>query len=122
MNHWQKAQTQIILAGEVSRQAIDRSRDYQRVNEVTPEYISELIQVAASALEALEDTGIDQQDAIRMIRDERIMQTIKHGPIPRNHDPLVWLAVIAEELGEAAREVNRLPCQSHQAYQSDLTI
>jgi hypothetical protein len=111
MNHWQKAQTQIIFAGEVARQVIDHNRDYQLVNEITPEYISELIQTAASSLAALEDTGIDQQDAIRMVRDERIAQTIKHGAMPLNHDPLVWLAVIAEELGEAAEEVNRVPLE-----------
>lgn len=45
------------------------------------------------------------EDILEEVRQERIRQDAKWGPIPRNHDPYKWLAILAEEFGEFAHDV-----------------
>lgn len=42
----------------------------------------------------------------RAIEDERMRQNAKWGP--QDHDDPKWLAIVTEELGEVAKEVNEL--------------
>ncbi len=78
-------------------------------------YRSELIQVAAVAVAAIQnlDTGIDfsndGEDWVRLreilkeIEQERENQILKWGP--QNHTPEKWLVILMEEVGEAAKDV-----------------
>jgi NTP pyrophosphatase (non-canonical NTP hydrolase) len=45
------------------------------------------------------------EDIIEEVRQERISQDDKYG-WPRNHKPERWLAILAEEFGEFAIDVN----------------
>lgn len=69
----------------------------------------ELIQVAAVAVSVVEDLdhGSTLHDRVISLDDvlaERLRQNAKWGP--QHHDPIVWLAILAEEVGEAARELD----------------
>ena len=76
-------------------------------------YRSELIQVAAVALAAVQaesrgstetnsDAGRDKLHALLdEVRSERERQEAKWGP--QTHDRSWWLTILAEEFGEAAR-------------------
>ena len=78
-------------------------------------YRSELIQVAAVALAAVqvEDGGSTETNSIaghsalrnllEEVRFERGRQEVKWGP--QTHDRSWWLTILAEEFGEAARAV-----------------
>lgn len=107
------------------RQSLDYTDvDYEKIklSTVTNNYEKELIQVAASALAALVDyrlvntstydayfdderLAVATEVALVDILHERNRQDTKFKPIPRNLDPLVWLAVIQEELCEVAQEI-----------------
>lgn len=72
---------------------------------------AELIQVAAVAVAIVQDLDNDTTaldgDAIgivlQQVEYERERQEDKWGP--QHHTPEEWLAILAEEVGEAAREV-----------------
>lgn len=77
-------------------------------------YRSELIQVAAVAIAAVQDldngsTTIESKDThyfdnvVAEVFDERIQQEAKWGA--RHHDPLKWYAILGEEVGEVARAI-----------------
>lgn len=81
---------------------------------VTSNYETELIQVAASAIAALVDhrKSLTTQSVERVtdqilleILNERDRQDEKFGQMPRGNDPLVWVAVILEELAEVSEEI-----------------
>jgi NTP pyrophosphatase (non-canonical NTP hydrolase) len=77
----------------------------------------ELIQVAAVAVAAVQDIDIghtssprgitgwrmDTEDIINDIRAERERQEDKWGP--QHHTPEEWMAILAEEVGEAAQDI-----------------
>ena len=71
---------------------------------------TELVQIAAVAMAAIEDldTGSASRDALaRVMTDvalERMAQNRQWGP--QHHDPIVWLAILAEEVGEVARTMD----------------
>lgn len=75
-------------------------------------YEKELIQVAASAIAALTDLrlqrGQSRGDIELQIEEEvsqeRIRQDEKFG-MPQKLDPLVWIAILIEELAEVSEEV-----------------
>lgn len=95
--------------------------DYTKVHHpnVSDEYEKELIQVAASAVAALTDsimaklpdcssiTESEVQSLIfEKIKEERLRQDRKFDQtMPRRLSPLIWIAVIFEELGEVAQEI-----------------
>jgi hypothetical protein len=94
--------------GERSRsilEAPDVELTHQRTTRMN--YIPELIQVAASAIAAIQDfTQLKDEYIFRDIVMERRRQEIKHGrTIGSNHDPLIWIAIILEELEEVLREI-----------------
>ena len=76
-------------------------------------YRSELIQVAAVALAAVqcEDSGTTHIDVrsslldelLQEVANERVRQEMKWGP--QSHPRAWWLTILAEEFGEAARAV-----------------
>ena len=78
-------------------------------------YRSEMIQVAAVALAAVQvdDLGSTELDSLLgrnnltglldEVRRERERQEDKWGA--QNHEPSWWLTILAEEVGEAARDV-----------------
>lgn len=78
---------------------------------VQPGWTSELIQVAAVAVAAVEDALFGavgrSRDTIEYVLDlvfsERERQNRQWGI--RHHRQPLWLAILAEEVGEAAREV-----------------
>ncbi|MFB2832959.1 hypothetical protein [Floridanema evergladense] len=86
---------------------------------VSDDYEKELIQVAASAVAAVTDSIMNnlpncslteqeiQSRIFTKIQEERKRQDIKFSPMPRKLSPLVWLAVLFEELGEVAKEIER---------------
>jgi hypothetical protein len=74
----------------------------------------ELIQVAAVAVAIVTDleygstnpyptNDIPLIKAVAAVREERYRQEEKWGP--QHHTPAEWLAILAEEIGEAGREV-----------------
>lgn len=71
-------------------------------------YRVELIQVAAVAVAMLEDYTFDvgadgrfTEDVLAWVADERNRQNEKWGA--QHHDPTMWLAILMEEVGEAAQ-------------------
>ena len=46
-----------------------------------------------------------QVRAVRLVIEERQRQSERFGSMPRNNDPLLWIVLIMEELGEALREL-----------------
>lgn len=80
---------------------------------ITDSYEKELIQLSACGLHALADyyastEGYSPEEAhakaIAESQAEMERQAAKFGAIPRYLDPMVWLAVIGEELAETAQE------------------
>lgn len=74
---------------------------------------NELIQVAAVAVQIIEDIdeGLQQTTGdwrttlvMAAVSNERLRQKDKWGD--QHHDPVVWLAILAEEVGEAARTID----------------
>lgn len=109
---------------KTSREALDYTTvNYETINlsNVTNNYDKELVQVAASAIAALVDYQLNtiykdvaktEEDVdnvtnivIKWVLQERKRQDAKFKPLPRNLDPLVWLAVIVEEIAEVAEEI-----------------
>ena len=45
------------------------------------------------------------EDILEEVRQERIRQDDKWGPVPRSHSPERWLTILAEEFGEFAHDV-----------------
>ena len=72
----------------------------------------ELIQVAAVAVAIVEDldhggTDHGQSAAIlEEVQEERVRQDEKWGS--QHHDPLTWLMILAEEVGEVAEEISSM--------------
>lgn len=72
-------------------------------------YRSELIQVAAVAIAAIQnlDSGKTTEyipdEILDEVINERMSQEGKWGS--QNHDPLMWLAILGEEYGEVARAI-----------------
>lgn len=72
-------------------------------------YRDELVQVAAVAMAMIEDldTGLaDRSGLAQVMKDvtnERLRQDQKWGA--QHHDPAVWIAILMEEVGEAAEEL-----------------
>lgn len=72
----------------------------------------ELIQVAAVAVAIVEDldhgnTDHSQSAAIlEEVQEERVRQDEKWGA--QHHDPLTWLMILAEEVGEVAEEISSM--------------
>lgn len=78
----------------------------------------ELIQVAAVAVAIVQDLeygstviAVSDKEAtlghvLMEVRDERFAQEAKWGP--QHHSSIEWLAILAEEVGEAAKEVDWL--------------
>lgn len=102
--------------GEDARSLLQGLSDQELVysRRTTSNYETELIQVAASAIAALVDhrkrSSSQSLDHItdRVIGEiliERDRQDEKFGQMPRGLDPLVWVAVILEELAEVSEEV-----------------
>ncbi|MGI0011926.1 MAG: hypothetical protein ACREBU_00570 [Nitrososphaera sp.] len=79
-------------------------------------YRSELIQVAAVAVAAIQTydlgrTGLNEAGILAEVREERKRQESKWGP--QTHAPIKWLAILMEEVGEAAKDaLERLPTSS----------
>ena len=48
---------------------------------------------------------MDQKRAIKLALEERARQSARFGSMPRNNDPLLWIVLIMEELGEALEEL-----------------
>lgn len=80
------------------------------------DYRKELIQIAASAVAAVIDyelLSLNNDRSVSQVTNEvwvdvlqeRARQDNKFSPLPRGLDPLVWLAVLKEELCETAREI-----------------
>jgi hypothetical protein len=71
----------------------------------------ELIQVAAVAVAIVEDmdTGAASRDGLAQVMadvgEERMRQQRKWGD-QHHDDPIIWLAILAEEVGEAALELD----------------
>lgn len=76
---------------------------------VTPNYEAELVQVAASAIMAIWDLKgggeVAMLDVAHAVSRECDRQVEPYGPLPRRYDPLVWIAILAEELAEVAQEI-----------------
>jgi hypothetical protein len=79
----------------------------------TANYKTEMVQVAASAIAALTDFLVASEGikacaaetiVFNLIIEERARQDEKFGET-KNLNPLVWIAVIQEELSEAASEI-----------------
>lgn len=73
-------------------------------------YREELVQVAAVAVAMLQDdahgtTAKGRWQAMVDVGQERQRQEEKWGP--QHHDRVTWLAILAEEVGELAAEVDR---------------
>ena len=49
---------------------------------------------------------MDGSFALADVQAERRRQDDKWGP--QNHDQMIWLGILAEEFGEAAKEINEL--------------
>ncbi len=67
----------------------------------------ELVQIAAVCVAIIEDldegealVGVQTSGILLEILDERFAQDEKWGP--QHHDPLAWLMILMEEVGEAA--------------------
>lgn len=45
------------------------------------------------------------EEILEQVREERVRQDDKWGPVPRNLSPERWLAILAEEFGEFAHDV-----------------
>lgn len=78
--------------------------------EVKPDaWQTELIQVAAVAVAALQDhlggdtRRTNEQEILEMVADERARQEERWGT--RSYSPRQWLRVLQEEVGEAASEL-----------------
>ena len=86
--------------------------DLHHPRKVSPNYETELIQLAASAFAALMDLRLQRGeshtsatlDIAAKIYQERTRQDDKFG-MPQNLDPLVWVAILLEELAEVAEEI-----------------
>jgi hypothetical protein len=102
--------TDLKKLGERARSLLD-SPDVilQSPRKTKTEYYRELIQVAASAIAALEDFSKLRPEYIYQdISIERERQDLKFGIArDRDHDPLIWMAVILEELAETAQEIEQ---------------
>lgn len=59
-----------------------------------------------------------QLQTIKTILEERARQDTKFGLLPRNLDPMLWLTVLTEEVGEVARAVLE---DSPSQYEKELT-
>ena len=108
-----------ILVSELdsARYVLDADIDYSQLSIesfTSDNYEKELIQVAASAVAAILDRRMQYDDSqktvitdkiIREILEERDRQDTKFPPMSRKLDPLVWLAILFEELGEVAQEI-----------------
>lgn len=70
---------------------------------------AELVQVAAVAVAAIEDLDggsasmEDLAEVLANVAEERGRQNARWGA--QHHPPSIWLAILAEEVGEVAREV-----------------
>lgn len=100
--------------GKTARELLQSSDlDLYVSRQTSKNYETELIQVAASAIAALMDLrlekGTSETDVQRTIEleiyQERARQDQKFGPMPRKLDPLVWVAILLEELAEVSEEV-----------------
>jgi hypothetical protein len=102
--------TDLKKLGERARSLLD-SPDLmlQTPRKTSTEYYRELIQVAASAIAALEDfSKLRPEFIFRDISAERERQDSKFGIArDRDNDPLIWMAVILEELAETAQEIEQ---------------
>ena len=73
------------------------------------EFREEMVQVAAVAVSIIEDmiygeAGLSDSctdDVLENIKAERAAQDLKWGP--QHHTPEMWLAILMEEVGEAAQ-------------------
>ncbi|MGB3203739.1 MAG: hypothetical protein WBB28_01985 [Crinalium sp.] len=104
------------VLGEVARQILEHpDLDLHRKRQTLANYETELVQVAASAIAALTDLHLTTRtgeskvklasEIEREIMMERIRQDDKHGLMPRRLDPLVWVAILVEEVAEVAEEI-----------------
>ena len=72
----------------------------------------ELIQVAAVAVAIVEDLDYGGTDhgrsaaVLEEVQEERVRQDEKWGA--QHHDPLTWLMILAEEVGEVAEEISSM--------------
>jgi NTP pyrophosphatase (non-canonical NTP hydrolase) len=59
-------------------------------------------------------------DVLKDVAEERGSQDMKWGV--QDHDPLAWLAILTEEVGEVAKEVNEVHFRgkSGEAYRAEL--
>ena len=65
---------------------------------------AELIQVAAVAVCWLEARGLDQNQALEAVREERWQQDQKWGP-QCDHLSGTWYAILGEEFGEVGTAI-----------------
>lgn len=100
--------------GKTARELLESpDLDLYLTRQTSKNYETELIQVAASAIAALVDLRLEKEasetDVQKMIEleihRERVRQDQKFGPMPRKLDPLIWVAILLEELAEVSEEV-----------------
>lgn len=105
---------QLERLGQIARSILESpDLELHQRRRTSLNYETELIQVAASAIAALEDLRLQQncsknlvyEQIEREIYQERLRQNEKFGAMPRRLDPLVWIAVMAEELAEVSEGV-----------------
>lgn len=105
---------QLSILGKSARRLLespDLNLHYKRKTSIN--YKTELIQVAASAIAALVDLRLQQGqlevnvnlEIEQEIQQERMRQDQKFGAMPKKLDPLIWVAVLIEELAEVSEEV-----------------
>ena len=107
---------QLSELGNVARKLLE-SPDLKKVlheyRGTSSNYEMELIQVAAYAIAAITDLRMEsdesEADVYRQIErevyQERLRQDCRFGSMPRHLNPLIWIAVLTEELAEVAEEI-----------------
>ncbi|MBD1995324.1 hypothetical protein H6G00_01595 [Leptolyngbya sp. FACHB-541] len=101
------------LGGEARALLESPDLDAHQRRKITLRYETELIQTAACTVNALMDLRLQQggdrqkleQEIWLEIQLEKARADEKFGEQPRKLDPLVWLAVILEELSEVGEEI-----------------
>ena len=105
---------QLAKLGQTARSLLEApDLELHTQRNISPNYETELIQVAAAAVGALEDLRLQQgyspntvyQSIERDIYRERQRADAKFGAMPRRNDPLVWVAVLIEETAEVSEEI-----------------
>ncbi|MGA7936396.1 MAG: hypothetical protein WCA35_22770, partial [Kovacikia sp.] len=97
---------QLTRLGQAARKLLESELQCHTERTVSTNYDTGLVQVAASAISALEDNERYSPEQIwEKIKSERARQDATWGELPRYLDPLVWVVVMVEELAEVAEEV-----------------